>query len=298
MGYSKSGVEGEEALAPRYGTEMHVAAPIALTKWDIDLAMAGFLRGWLEVEEKMDAMGDEDKRHNRRCAERSLKHLIHERQGRKSIYTLTPPPEDTLHSDKTLSELEVPWAIDIGLDIPLVGRFDAFCQHRDTHEPWIWEFKTSGFPLNAGFFDAHEMYTQNLTYTMVGQTLLGEPVSGVMLEGMFKHATKVDSQCQPIPVTIHHLDDVLWWLQNTGQEILDAEKRLADGEPFDKVFYKNFCGCTPYTHFYRPGWRCDYADLCRVDDWKMLIGMYRVVEDHDFLGEIDTNAARKVEPVG
>ena len=299
--FEKSGLRpAEPAIAPFYGSCMHEAVPVALETEDVNLAMEAFLNGWEAFEADLDEKGDEDKKRNRRCAERSLKHFIHTHKGTRSLYKLSPPPEGLLPVDDKTSRYEVPWAIDIGLDVPLVGRFDAFCNHRDTGKPWIWELKTTS-RLNAAFFDAHEMYTQNLTYKMVGQTILDEPVEGVMLEGMLVNDKKVDNMTQPLPITQHHLDANLAWLRRTGQQLLDAEKSYAyalnagDSPPED-AFPQNFNMCTPYTHFYMAGYRCDFAHLCRVPDWSSLTMLYRVEPDHDFLQvTVDSDATRKVE---
>lgn len=296
--YQKSGLQqGETPLAPQYGTAMHKAVPIALQTGDFDRAMAGFLSVWEEVEEQQAETGDSDPKRNRRCAERSLKHFIFTHSGTKSLYKLIAPPVTDIVVDEKTSDYEVPWAIDIGLPIPLLGRFDAFCQHRDTGETWIWEFKT-GSRINARFFEAHEMSPQNLTYCLAGRTLVGENIQGVMVEGMLVDKGKVDNMLQPVPVMMHHLGDMLSWLQITGQRLLDAEAYYLSCNPKDHpeaVFEKNFSMCTSYSHFYMPGFRCEYADLCRVPDWRSLTALYRVVPDHDFLKvSIDADAARKV----
>lgn len=284
--YDKCGLRSDGImLAPRYGSCMHEAVPVALETSNLGQSMDAFIKGWVEVEEEMELRGIEDKKRTRKHAERSLQHFIFTHSGRKSIYNLVPPPEGALPLDDKTSSFEVPWAIDIGLRVPLVGRLDGMCEHRDTGESWIWELKTTS-RLNAGFFDAHEMYVQNLTYVLVGQ-MLQIPVAGVIIEGMLVDAKKVDNQCQMIPVQEHHLEDVLLWLQQTGQSLLDAEENYAlleeQGDNPINSFPKDFTGCTPYTHYYMPAWRCDYADLCRVPDYRMLTDLFKVVPDHDFL---------------
>lgn len=295
--HEKSGLrEPEEPLAPQYGTALHAAAPVALETEDLSAAMKAFLSVWEGVESRMDDFGDEDPKRNRRTAERSLKHFIHTHAGSKSIYKLLPAPEGALETvDEKTSKYEVPWALDIGLPIPLTGRFDAFCQHRDTGEKWIWELKSkSNFMggLNARFFDAHEMNPQNTTYALVGQTMLDEPIQGVMVEGILVDKTKVDNMCQPILVQQHHLADIKNWLFYTGKRLLEMEDTFLDltqnvgmgvVEAADRSFIKDFTGCTPYPLFYFPGFRCEFADLCRVPDFKQLTVFYKVVPDHDFL---------------
>ena len=311
--FDKCGLRGEGLmLAPRYGSAMHIAVPIALGNIQLEssetlkLAMAGFLSSWIEVEEEIEAAGCDDKKgHNRRCAERSLAHYIHTHKDGRSIFKLTLPPEAALPEEmlavgEKTSPWEVPWAIDIGLDVPLCGFLDATCTHRDTGEPWIWELKTTS-RLSSQFFEAHDMYVQNMTYTLVGQTL-DVPVAGVMVEGMLKSPKKVDNQIQMVPVQSHHLDAIMVWLHRVGGDLLNCEKTYNnlleehDGDMLlaSAAFYQDFTGCTPYSHFYMPGWRCDYADLCRVPDWQMLTDLYKVVPDHNFLSvTVDPNATRK-----
>lgn len=296
--YEKSGLRSHGVqLAPEYGKCMHEGVPVALETEDLGQAMDAFLGGWVEIEEELEQLGAmSDAKHNRKCAERSLQHFIFTHSGHKSIYKLVDPPEGALPLDNKTSRYEVPWAIDIGLRLPLAGRMDSFCVHRDTGEPWVWELKTAS-RLGTNFFDAHEMYIQNLTYSLVGQTL-NVPVAGVIVEGMLKDKNKVDNQCQMIPVQQHHLEDVLGWLQRTGRALLNAEdlfilKTMKEAGKPESAFPKDFTGCTPYTHFYMPWFRCNYADLCRVPDYRSLTDLYRVVPDHDFLQmTVDPDATR------
>lgn len=288
--YSKCGLQShDEMLAPLYGSAMHAAVPVALETSDVTKSMAAFMSVWDEVESRLDASGDSDPKRNRTTAERSLKHFIHTHQGQRSLYTLTPPPAGALVTNDKTSSYEVPWAIDIGLPIPLVGRFDSFCVHRDTGEPWILELKTTS-QLNARFFDAHEMSPQNATYCLVGQTLTGQNVAGIMIEGMLVDAKKVENITQPVPIQQHHLEDILRWLRATGHSLLKCEQAAEEqllGSDTGEHFLKDFTGCTPYPFFYTPGYRCEYADLCRVRDWRLLTSLYQIKPDHDFLRSED-----------
>lgn len=289
--YEKNGLRQDTlSLNPEYGSAMHEAIPVALETESLEQSMDAFLTYWVDIEKEIEVRGIDAKKHNRHSASRTLQHFIFTHSGRKSIYKLMHPPEGSLEREGTTSPFEVPWAIDIGARVPLAGRLDGLCTHRDTGESWVWELKTTGRYLNSQFFDAHEMYTQNLTYALVSQTL-DVPCAGVIIEGVLVHASKVDNQCQMIPIQPHHLEDVLLWLQRTTDSLLDAEIVYAELlEEHDgnanlaaKAFPKDFTGCTPYTHYYTPGWRCDFADLCRVPDWRALSDLYKVMPDHDFL---------------
>lgn len=283
--YSKNGLEPqEEHLAPQYGSAMHKAVPLALQTEDLDVAFDGFMSLWAEVDEERLSRGDPvDPKRNEKTARRSLQHLIHTHQHNRSLYTLLPPPKEALVADEAVSDYEVPWAIDIGLSVPLVGRCDGLCQHRDTRENWIWELKTTASYLNAMFFDAHEMAVQNLTYTLACRTTTELDIKGVIVEGMYVHQSKVENMSWPVPVMNHHLIDVHQWLFETGTELLELEKKMEGTENPASVWTKNFTLCTPYTMFYRPGFRCDYADMCRAEDWRHVSCLYKVVPEHNFL---------------
>jgi hypothetical protein len=272
-----------------YGTAMHKAVPVALETENLSEALKAFCSVWNPVVEENPEWAT-DPTHNIFAAQKSLKHFIFSRGSGKCLYKLIRPPEGSLVSEESESEFECPWTVDVELPVPLAGRFDSFCRHRDTNKLWIYEFKTTS-RLTSSFFDAHEMSPQNLVYTLIGQTLQGEPVEGVMVEGMLKHKTKVENMTQPIPVQDHHLYDALEWIQRTGQRLLDMEAKMEDLHDATP-FYKNFCGCTPYIHYYMSGYRCEYADLCRVPDWATLKSLYREVPDHDFL-KTNTNVPTK-----
>lgn len=302
--YEKSGLRQDGlALAPEWGSCMHEAVPVALETSDITTSMNAFLKGWEEIEEQIEEQGFDPKKHNRDTARRALTHFIFTHKDHKSIYKLVDPPDGGLDVpiEAKTSKYEIPWALDIGLRVPLVGRLDGMCRHRDTGGSWVWELKT-GSRIDGRFFDAHEMYIQNLTYTLVSQTVLEEPAEGVMLEGLLCNGKNVHNETQMIPVMQHHLEDVLKWLQRTGQSLLDAEDAYAARlqgkgslEKPEDAFPKDFTGCTPYSHFYMPGYRCSFADLCRVPDWRALTDLYKVVPDHDFLQvTVDPDATRKV----
>jgi len=302
------------AIAPIYGQAMHKAVPVALLTEDIDKAFAAFLSVWEDAEKALfneaikagEAADDPtkiklvDPKRNRGRARLALMHFIHTHANGKSIYNLIDPPEGGIQTDDKVSDMELAWAIDIGLPVPLVGRIDGLCKHRDTGQKWVWELKTAS-RVNAQLMDAHEMYPQTLTYVLVAR-MYGVEVEGVMLEAMLVDKNKVDNMAQPVPVMQHHLDDIMIWLQTVGGSLLQAEKDYMGSECSTfgaDCFLKNFTGCTPYVHYYMPMFPCEYMDLCKAEDWKSMTDLYEVSEEHDFLKEsfpsdISGDAVRKM----
>jgi hypothetical protein len=277
-----------ESPAPIFGNAMHRAIPLALATEDFDLAYAAFMDEWEEFEQEMlEDRGELDPKKNSTVAKRILKHFIHTRKEGKCLYKLVKPDFDPIVEADVRSDFEVPWMIDIGLRVPLVGRFDGFCKHRDTGDDYIFELKTTARLTNS-FFEAHEMYCQNITYMLVGCTLMGRDLKGVMLEGVLTDAKKVDNQTHVLPIKQHHLQDILTLYQREGGRLLEMEELAMDlaksgGDPAE-AFHKNFAGCTPYTHHYIPTtFRCEYALMCGEDDWRVAANFYHIKEEHDFL---------------
>ena len=288
--YEKCGLRPEKrAIAAEYGTAMHAAVPVALMTEDIEPSLAAFKKAWRNCELYLEQNPDEDRKkcHTSRHAERSLKHFIHTHKGDRSLYKLLPPPNTGVELVDRTTDYQVAWSVNIDLPVPLGGLFDGMCEHRHTGDRWIWELKTTS-RLNAAFLDAHDMFCQNLTYTLAAKIAMDEKVPGVMLEAMLKDKNKVDNQTHPILVPDHHLTDILDWLRMTGTRLLDAERFYLEHRDEDparavRAFIKDFTGCTPLAHYYMSGFRCDYSTLCRVPEWESMWPVYNVVPDHKLL---------------
>lgn len=270
--YQKCGISPrEEPAALNYGTAMHKAVPLTFTK-GLDAAYEAFLSVWGDVET--------DEKRNPRRAKAQLSHFCHSHQGGRSIYNFEPPPAGTIKLDEETSEYEVPAVVDIGLPIPLVVRIDGLVRHRDTNELWGWEFKTTS-RLNANLFEGMEMNPQVLTYTMALQTLTGQRVRGIIAEAMLIDKTKVDNMAHPIVVQDHMVKSITTWHRYWGQLLLACEAREA--ELGAEAFIKNFAGCSAYPLYYMPSFACGFSNLCRVDNWKDMVGFYNVKPDHKFV---------------
>jgi len=267
--YKKCGlIPRPQSNALSYGIAMHKAVPVGLTE-GLDEAIEAFDSVWSDE--------NADKKRNSANAHRSLSHFCFTHEGKKSLYRLVDPPKGDLEIDKDTSPYEVPFAIDIGLPIPLVGRIDGLVEHRDTGDLWGFEFKTTS-SLTSRFPDAFEMNVQILTYALVLEMLTNKPIRGIMLEAMLVAQNKVDGLTHPVYTLKNHLDDILIWLQTLGSSLLDMEKRISEVDNPADAFPKDFTGCTPYTNFYYPGFRCSYNHLCRPADWRTTVGLYDVVD--------------------
>jgi len=264
--YKKSGIcSPNPAPALTYGVAMHKAFPVVLTE-GLDAGFEAFKSVW---DESLA-----DKKRNLACAKRSLQHFDFTHKGGRSLYKLVDPPKGDIGMEDDTSPYEVPFAIDIGLPIPLVGRIDGLVQHRDTGELWGLEFKTTS-RLTSNFGAAFEMNTQLLSYALVLSMLVDQPIVGMMVEGMLVSPTKVDGMTHLEYIQQHHLNDILKWLQITGQSLLACEESMTEDDP-GAAFPKDFTGCTAYTNFYIPTFRCDYTNLCRAGKWEHAIRLYNI----------------------
>lgn len=278
--YQKNGLGPiDESPALSYGTAMHKAVPPA-SVGDFDGAWDAFSSVW-------DDANANDTRNNDR-AYKSLKHYCHTHTSGRSLFKFIPPPAGNIEVSEEVHEYEVPFAIDIGLPIPLVGRIDGLVEHRDTGRPWGYEFKTAG-RMNVNFFDSFEMNIQILTYALVLRTLTGDAIQGVMVEGMLCDGRKVENMVHPVYVQDHHIEDIVIWLKNQGQFLLAMEAQyLSDGVDFPK----DFTGCSAYTNFWIPSRRCEFSDLCRVPEWQMAKSLYAERPEHRFFTALTTGETK------
>jgi len=273
--YEKCGVSTkDEPTALIYGTAMHKAVPQLFTPGGLDAAIAAFQSVWDESLQ--------DSKHSLKRAIAQLSHFAHIHSGDRSLYTLLPaPPNPHITLADDVNDFEIPFVLDIGLRVPIAGRIDGWCRHRDTGKLYAWEFKTAS-RLTSSMFDSLEFNPQCLTYALVCSTLSTEPVAGVMFEAMLKDAHKCDGMTHPVHVQPHMLDDAATWLRYYGEQLLACEDMLDKNPQADpaRFFPKSFAGCTAYPMFYQTGSACNFMTLCRPNDWKTLLPYYDIKPEH------------------
>ena len=238
------------------------------------IAYSEFMRVWGST------LGDE-KRNPENAKLMLLEYATSHRPG-AGLFTLLQPPVGDIQVSDSVSPWEVPWAIDIGLDVPLVGRIDGMCKHRDTGEPFGLEFKTSS-EMSARLVVGFEMNNQICGYTLALRLYTGEPVAGVMLDLIAVQKKGPSSMSYPIRVIQHQLEDFVQWARFWGQMILQCEK--------DQNFPRWYTGCTPYQSFGSPGFMCEYKNLCQTTDWTKFKDFYKVRADKPF----DIGAVKSVK---
>lgn len=270
--YKKSGLTPtEEGNALLYGTAMHAAVPEMLVSDSLDVGFKIFSDIWDE--------GLANTKRNLVRARAQLAHYLFTHQNGRGIFTFEKPQIPQVDMGEDVSEYEIAGVIDIGLAVPLVVRVDGLVRHRDTGELWGWELKTTG-KLNASLFDNLEFHPQILVEALVLRTLTELDIKGVIVEGILVDYKKLDNLCKPIPVYDHQIEQILAWLRFYGSLLLELEAQdSGEGERF----LQNFAGCSSYSWFYLPSWICDYANLCRIENWRDLESLYNVKPEKEFI---------------
>lgn len=255
----------EEHLALKFGESMHASLPLAF-HGRYEESVSTFMTIWKDRDEKGD-----DKRNSTQAKKILLDFTVSHSQGR-SIYKLLDPPAGKLQIEDSISPWEIPFALDIGLSVPLVGRIDGLCSHRDTGRFWGLEWKTTS-EMSTRFFEGFTFNPQIIAYTLALRSY-GIPAEGVMVEAIPVQKTSTSSACQPVFVSDSMIDDFVKWAQWIGGQILECEKLGA--------FPKDPSACTPYSQFGSPGYQCEYLKLCLVNDWTQLKDMYVKRDDRPF----------------
>ena len=142
------------------------------------------------------------------------------------------------------------------------------------------------------------MAVQNMTMALAASTMTELNIQGVIVEGMLVSASKVDNMTQPIEVLPHQIIFITKWLYRYGKELLECEEQMALYDDPAEVWTQNWAACTPYSWFYMPGWRCEFADMCKVANWTDRAPLYKVTPEHDFLAlSIEGNELAKTDSV-
>ncbi len=284
--YEKMGLESRESsvTALVYGTAMHKAIPYAIAG-DPKRAFEEFQTEW---DEQLA-----NKTRSLASAQRNLAHCAFTHQRGALFDRLELPPEipGVRRAPESTNDYEIAFAIDVGLPIPIGGRIDGWCKHRDDGTWWGYEFKTTS-RLNASFFEGFQMNPQVLTYALVLDTISDHKIEGVMVEGMLCHATKVDSMVSPVRIQPHHLEAQRSWLRYYGNLLLACEEKYQaayergteyGAYPAESYFPQNFAGCSPYPWFYMSGFSCDFQPLCLADDFRHIAPMFNIKPPHEFI---------------
>lgn len=262
-----------------FGEALHAALPKLLVTKDISLAMAEFSKVW------KDGDSHEDRKRNTERAMVMMEEVLEKFHDDRGIFRLLEPPEGAVKIDETTSEYEIPFAIDIGLPVPLVGKIDSWAKHRDTGELWAVEYKTTS-DVPTTFIRNMEINPQTIGYCLVLKSMVDKPVVGTYVVALQTAIRKTESLFQPILVQDHELQAFVHWAQFYGSMLLECERR--------QEFPKNLSACTPYPQYGQGGFMCDFSMLCKAEDWTDVKQFYQIRTPSNF--KISTPGDNESEP--
>lgn len=255
----------DTALPLKYGEAIHCAYPWALRK-DLDKAVAEFSRVW-------DPSGLEDlqdKKRNKAVATDLLSSLS---CSNLPFEILEPPP--TLPVRGLASPFEVPFVIDIGLPIPLMGSIDGLVRLRATGDPWALEIKTTS-ELADRFFFSFERNCQIIGYCFAMRETFrslpqGHPlhrdIPGTIVHGLFISDKNQRNQANLVTVTDLQVQQFLTFVQDIGNRILECERT--------KSWPQYISGCNQIGMFGLPGYNCEFTAPCQLPDWTLMKDSFR-----------------------
>jgi len=256
-----------ESIPMVFGEALHCALPFAFTG-ELDKALDAFDKVWMGREG--------DKVRHRAKAIAIIKNFFETHSSDKSIYLPQLPPKSGVRVDDPRSAYELPFAIDVGLPIPLVGRIDCCGRHRDTGEFVGVEFKTAS-RTGTTYFQAFTRSPQFVAYALALETMTGEKVDTIFLEVIPTMVTNDSPFIVPISFLHHYYEPFLQWIQYTFHLMKDCEDR--------EEWPQNFAGCNSYASFGMAGYSCPYESLCKLRDWTDGMEMYERVESKPFIIE-------------
>jgi len=264
-----------------YGDAMHWGLPWCYqgTPESLKIAIEAFGKRW------GDTKGDDARNPGR--AALSLGYFMQTHNPSVCPYTVFKVPSTVkVVEEERASEWEVPFALDVGCPIPVVGKIDAVGRGKHNNKIWAVEFKTSyeesdrlllGFVLNP----------QILTYELALLTMVpGEPVGGTFLEVILTSKYKFQTCTQPIEFNENSIDILLYWYKQWYHEFSIRENMFLETVLVDS-FEPQISHCTTYSGFGMPGYLCDYQRICTrpVDEWEDIFGLYDVSPERPFILE-------------
>ncbi len=267
----------EPRLAMKFGEAIHAAiGRLQISLDDFPGAIEAFNIVWKDEHEAA-----QDNKRNRYNAVRILT-AFQSSHRRGCIYEPVRPPQGLIGSSLTplphQSDMEIPFTLDLGLPIMLVGRIDGLGKHRSTGKLWTVEYKTTS-ECTPRFFEGFEFNPQVFSYAIACRAW-NLPVEGCFVEGLEVKAplktkeSELKVQIQPVFfqdfLLEEHLDFIRWKIS----EVIDCIGR--------KSFTKDFTGCNPYSKFGMPGYNCDYRLLCNTPDWQQNASLFDRGTDHIF----------------
>lgn len=255
--------EEGEAGPLGFGSCLHEALPYAL---------AGDLKRSMEQFESSWNSDYDDAKHSVEKARMMLATYHAKRADGKASYEALDPPKGRIQI-KDASEFEVPFALDLGVDIPFTGIIDRSVRIKATGQLAPMDYKTSSRKM----YNPHSLFRlhpQTAGYTLALSILTGEPCNMMVIEVLTK--TK-NPDLETILIDVPESNQ-----QDFVEEFRAAVEGINACESQDH-WPKKLTGCSGYPMFGCTWGQCEFQELCQMSDWTDGLGLYEVREPSHFV---------------
>ena len=198
-----------------------------------------------------------DLKHNVDNAQLMFEDFAFANNERNRLYTLREPPAYTQNLGSNISKGEIPFAIDIGIDVPICGRIDGWANLKHGGV-FALEYKTTS-QMSDMFWGAFEMHIQTIGYALALQTMTAEPIAGTIVVGLLKSKSKQSTELRPFHVHSHTIEEFKRWLCHIGRMILACEQN--DYWPMQVT------GCNSLSSYGMPSFTCSFTSTCQSPNW-------------------------------
>jgi hypothetical protein len=250
-----------------FGEAMHYALPHAY-EGDIDKAFKAFNSIW------KDAAGDDIR--NSARAMLLIENFTEAHSKNRSIYIPELPPKSNIKVTDCRSAYELDFAIDIGENVPFVGRIDCVARHRDTRKLVAVEYKTAS-RLGNTYLESFRRNPQVIGYALALEALARESVDTVYVEVLPTQKTQTHPVVIPVNFLYNAYEPFIQGMKYFLQQIRHCEEV--------KEFPQNICACNSYSSYGMAGYNCPYLELCELKDWTLGKDDYTVNNYNPFIIE-------------
>jgi hypothetical protein len=209
----------------------------------------------------------DDVKHSLEASENRIRNFIELHAKGVCPYKIVTFPFSVPEGATLISPNEVPFAIDIGAQLLLLGRIDFPAEIRQTGELWAADYKTSS-EISGRLWEAFDLNAQAIGYTIALSHIANRRVSGLLIEAIRKSTDikKTEVALHFQYVTEEDFEFFLGYMQTVAANVLACNDR--------RRWPKVLSGCNSYATTGFPGSNCPFKLLCKAKDWREVERFY------------------------
>ena len=235
-----------------FGTAMHRALPLCYN--DLSAGIKEFTESWKEYSH-----GNSDDKRNPGNAMLMLQDFHRLRNPNVCPYEILEFPDVVEPTKDKISLFEVPFAIDIGVPVPAIGRIDIPIRWKSTGHIFACDYKTTA-EISGRFFDSFRNSAQTILYTIALHYLTGEDVKGMAIEAIRVSKARCETQIMPLYISDYQIQMFTEYVSSMMDRLLDCNE--------NQQWPKNICSCNGYSQYGHPTSTCEYYNLCNSKNWE------------------------------